>query len=298
METKGLLYNDFPKSMKILIVADVDIASASILSERFVPHDPIFDFILACGPFHSSASPSAAVATAAATTATNSTEQNAVIEGDIATAIAHLENMVCRVIYLPAESDPPATLHSQLHLTPNSVNIYARQMLLRDNLYVSGFTEKSDDLVTAGLPHDDDRSPDSDDELEGVEIKSSTSSISIINEIITNTLKENGDESSSSTDSSTGSSASDGIFILNYKYTHTLSHFLFHMPELLQRAGLMLCIVPTLSEESQRLPASFGSMTIVVPKSLRYGGHYCIVNLQLQDDSNRWMVDSVENHTL
>lgn len=119
----------FPRKIRLAVLNDVDINSASLFAEKYVPQTPQFDAIVVAGPFASSSSSSSS--------SSLTLEQIAVAQGDMASIIAQLENVVCRVIYLPAEEDPPATLLKQLHLTPNSVNIYARRMNLRGNLFIS-----------------------------------------------------------------------------------------------------------------------------------------------------------------
>lgn len=53
-------------------------------------------------------------------------------EGDMTSAIALLENIVCRVCYVPGHSDPEGTRRSseEAHprLTPNSVNVHERML--------------------------------------------------------------------------------------------------------------------------------------------------------------------------
>jgi hypothetical protein len=141
-------FQERPSTVNILLVFDVDTHSASLLAERFVPSKPQFDMVIVVGPF--SRAP------------LTSKEEVATTEGDIASTLAQLENIVCRVVYLSGESDPPSTLIEQLHLTPNSVNIYARKLDLREGLYISGFTETGENLHEGRMPEDVDRSPDSD----------------------------------------------------------------------------------------------------------------------------------------
>ena len=69
--------------LTLLLVSDVDILSASRLAEFFVPKPPQFDCCIVCGPFtHSEIT---------------SKEDEAIAEGDMASTIAQLENIVCRV---------------------------------------------------------------------------------------------------------------------------------------------------------------------------------------------------------
>jgi hypothetical protein len=263
------------KKLKILLISDIDITSASLLSEKYIPNSPEFDLVIACGPFtHDIA---------------NSPEEIAIAEGDMASTISQLENIVCHVVYLPSEVDPPSSLSMQLHLTPNSVNTHARYMSLKEDLYVIGFTEKSEALKTAKLPNDIDRSPESDDELDNVEVISSTTSIDIINEICTNSNfgEENNDNKVNNISKKTG------IFILNYKYSHTLNHVLFHIPEVLNDSNINICVIPSNTEESKRLPSKLGKLNLIVLKSLKNGGNYTILNLVNKNLS--WNVLNIEN---
>jgi hypothetical protein len=89
-------------------------------------------------------------------------------------------------------------------------------------------------------------------------------------------------------------SEESGIFILNYKYSHTINHFLFHMPECLNSAGVSICIIPLPSctvGEALRLSSSFGNLSIVVPPSLKNEGRYCVATLILVD--GKWAIDSI-----
>ncbi len=73
-------------SLRLLVVHDVDIHSSSLLAEKYVPLTPEYDAVLAIGPFYHTPF-----------TNQNKLEDYAVAEGDIASGIAQLENIVCRV---------------------------------------------------------------------------------------------------------------------------------------------------------------------------------------------------------
>ena len=232
-------FHQFSPVTSLLILYDTDIASASLLAEKFVALNVVVDAIVVIGPFiHKDVFKSEDLATA---------------EGDMASTIAQLENISCRVIYLPADTDPPNSLVGQLHLTPNSVNIFARRLILRDGLFISGHTETGAHLEGGKIPEHADRSEESDDELENVEVKNSTSSMSIIKEILqagdTQQRKEMEPETAAQQTSSSSSLNNDnspfsGIFVMNYKYVHTLNYFLFHMSDDLRDAGVSVCILP------------------------------------------------------
>eukprot|EP01036_Dinobryon_divergens_P025120 gene25120-33638_t len=270
-----------PEKLTFLVCADVDGPSSLELAEYFVPTlKPRFDAVLVCGPFtHQNIS---------------SDEQRITAEGDIASIIAQFENVVCRVIYLPTEKDPPNTLVDQMYLTPNSVGIHGRKLRLAPTLSIYGFAERSGDISNANTFAEDDNNNE-EEHLNSVEVKSGLS-VSIINEII-NAVPE---ESSSVASSSPEIHKETGIFMLNYKFAHTLNQFLFHLSDKLERAGIDLVVITSdnLDETSSRLPSTFGSLHIVAPKSLRLGRFYSVVEMVFEADSNRWKVESVSAHCL
>jgi len=192
------------------------------------------------------------------------------------------------VVYLPSEVDPPKTLIEQMNLTPNSMGIHGRRLQLAKHLFVSGFAEKGGDVSYGKVPASVDRTAESDDELESVEIKSGLS-ISIINEILTSS-------STSGTDSKDNGS---GIFVLNYKFSHTLNQFLFHMSDVLEKKGVDLAVITSSNpEETSRLPLKFGSLSIAAPKSLRHGGFYTSVQMDYDGDHSMWRSTSITTESL
>lgn len=316
------LFEKTPESIRLIICTDTDgkrfnpsiifclcfamiwrliARSALLLAEHFIPSRPCFDAVILCGPF---------------THSELLTEEQRVIAegnffkrlqyymrtlfgdylGDVASIIAQFENIVCRVIYLPSESDPASILMKQMYLTPNSISIHGRRLELAPNLFISGFAEKGNDLSYSKMPDSVDRSADSDEELESIEIKSGLS-ISIINEIL-QPSKADGSESSEYMEKIAGNIPSEsGIFVLNYKYSHTLNQFLFHMADVLDQQGVDLAIISSCNpEETSRLPAKFGTLSIAAPKSLRHGGHYTVVNMTR--DGERWRTESVVTRSL
>ena len=228
-------FHQFAPVTTFLVLYDTDIASASLLAEKFVALNVVVDAIIVVGPFiHKDVFKQEDLATA---------------EGDMASTIAQLENISCRVIYLAADTDPPNSLIGQLHLTPNSVNIFARRLVLRDGLFITGHTETGAHLEGGKIPDHVDRSEESDDELENVEVKNSASSMSIIKEI----LQAGDAQQTPSSSSLNNDNALSGIFVMNYKYVHTLNYFLFHMSDDLRDAGVSVCILPHVTGEPPHL---------------------------------------------
>ena len=270
-------FHQFAPTTTFLVLYDTDIASASLLAEKFVALNVVVDAIVVVGPFiHKDVFKQEDLATA---------------EGDMASTIAQLENISCRVIYLAADTDPPNSLVGQLHLTPNSVNIFARRLVLRDGLFITGHTETGAHLEGGKLPDHVDRSEESDDELENVEVKNSATSMSIIKEILqagdAQQRKEIEEETAAKQSSTSSSLNNDnvlfsGIFVMNYKYVHTLNYFLFHMSDELRDAGVSVCILPHVTGE---LPSNdYLNLTIrwfnSISHSIIQPTHYIITPFQ------------------
>ena len=247
--------------------------------------------------------------------------------------IAALELIQCRVIYLPTEADPIKSYQEQLYLTPNSLNIHARRMSLFSNLFIAGFTEtpvavmsstssnrvgdtgKKEDILLQKLPMESLSHEGDNDEMDDLEVSSGLTSIKIIEDIISQSQISSSPESETGMIDETQSnkiqkSNAKGIFILNYKYTHTLNHFLFHMPELLENAGINICIalsappplVDSNQEDSDRppslntslhLPKKFGPLNIVTPVSLRLQKQYVILSL-IETNELDWVFEKAD----
>lgn len=267
-------YDEQIKKVRILFLSDVDIDSATRLSEHFVPKAPQFDACVVCGPFSAESDELEERKTR---------EAEAVAVGDMSTTLAQLENIVCRVIYLPSEGDPRSAMNEQLHLTPNSINIHARELPLVDGLNISGLTELQDTLgeKTTEPVMDSGDDPADPDEFGTTTHEKSTGGDTI--NLLLGDLAKNKDDAS--------------IFLLNHKYMHTLNTFLFHKPEMIERAGLVLCVVPRSDEVTARLPAKLGRTNFLVPKSLRQGGHYSFADFEITEHGP-WTLTGVESTKL
>jgi hypothetical protein len=138
------------QTFRILVVADVDLKSASALAEYTLQQkNQVFDasridLCIACGPFcrdqdllpylrgkqktarqnlHQSQ-----LKSPENTPFFRSQEETVALEGLMTAALSQLESIVCRVVYCPGSSDPLTTLLSAKRLTPNSRNVH-RQWL-------------------------------------------------------------------------------------------------------------------------------------------------------------------------
>lgn len=304
----------YPKKdeLRFLVLSDIDIESTSLLADRIVPEDPKYDCIIVSGPFtHCEV---------------RTDEESALVHGDLANMLAQLENIVCRVLFMCTDNDPVSLLTGQLHLTPNSVNLHARTLLLANKMFALGFTETKGNLESnKKLPKDVSRSEESDDELEslGVGVQASNSSISIIEELFDkvksdpagiansnplNKISTSDDSSTKDKEESTDNYMTEeqtnghfGIFVLNYKFSHTLNHLLFHLPEKTRQAGISLAIIPPpVTEHGEephpnpvKLPQKVGNLTVISPKSLRQGGHYLEVVIKREDSNAEWAVQDI-----
>lgn len=266
--------------LKILIVYDIDIQSSNKISEKYVCNNNnlIFDCCILIGSFNNFN--------------IKIKEEETLLLGNISSIIAQFENIICRVIYLCSYNDPITAISSQLCLTPNSININSRSLPLIDGLYIAGYTENENVLSVYSS------NEDSDDETMGFEVQTSTS-VKIINEVLVN--------APSYAYPNIPTSLLSGIFLLNYKYVHTLNHFLFFQSELLQSSNVKLAIIPTASttttttegEENEKsnikLPRQLRGLTIVSPPSLRLTGGYSIVTYRKVNNNFDNFVNNNQN---
>ena len=259
------------KKARILFLSDVDIESATRLAEHFVPKTPQFDAIVVCGPF-----------SADATEEIKSKEADALALGDMSSTLAQLENIVCRVIYLPAEWDPRSALEEELHLTPNTVNIHGREMPLVAGLNIAGLTEIEESIGDEEEPIMDSGDDPPVPDPVGQTMRAESKSASTVTTLLENLTKCEADSS---------------IFLLNHRYMHTLNSFLFYRQELLEQAGIVLCVIPRSDEVTARLPTKMGNINFLVPKSLRQGGHYSFADFEITEDGP-WALTKIESTQL
>ena len=253
--------------LRVLLCHDLDLRSSIQLTDLLVRRGRKFDLVLLCGPF-----------TSVLNRIPISAEEEAIRVADLSSIIAQFENVVCRVVYLPSDYDPSKLRgDKQLFLTPNSMGINQCMLPLTPSLSIIGFLEEESMLnLESALPYDFDRSPDSDDELEGIVVKSS-SSISGVQRLLENVKASQ-------------STAMSQIFVLNYKFATSLNQFLYHMPHLTN--DIILCVLPQVSESPLNVPLRHGPNTILLsPKSLRSGSfHY---ELNLSKSGSSWQVSEL-----
>ena len=146
-----------PTKYKIMCISDVDLRSISNLSEWCLKNEDeigAVDFIICVGNL---------TPTMEGDNENNdgnslSPEEAAAKEGTITSMLSQLENIVCRVVFVPGEGDPKSlrtmsTLRVQggglpkkydhLRLTPNARNIHKLSLPLSFNLGCCGYSEES-----------------------------------------------------------------------------------------------------------------------------------------------------------
>lgn len=270
-----------PQSLRFLVLADVDMMSVTKLSEHFIHLSPQFDCIIVIGPHGLKPS--------------NSAEDTAVALGDMASIIAQLENIVCRVIYLPTEMEPSQVLTEQLHLTPNSVNIHGRRINLLDDMFVLGYSERSENFALSKCETGDDDNEDG----EATQVLSGTA-INIIEKLLVSGEHQQPlvTTEGNSILKSVSPPALFGLFALQYYYSHTLNHVLFHMMKELTYAQIKVCLLSSRNvEELNRLPTTLGGLSLVNVKSLQQG-FYSVLEIQRDQSSDIWKVFSNNTHAM
>lgn len=203
LQLPQLRHREIP-TLRILVVADIDLECASALAEAALVPDPDnplqqVDLCIACGPFcrpdelntyyqgrqlqlrsrhgptHPGQQPHPFSHPPLITSPykhqqfpikppKRSREETAALEGLMTAAISQLESIVCRVLYIPGETDPICKRNKR-RLTPNSRNLHQHWMPLSPGLGCAGLLhldwEKYDEQEEE-LEDDDDE----DDDLE------------------------------------------------------------------------------------------------------------------------------------
>ena len=164
-----------------------------------------------------------------------------------------------------------------------AMNINGTKVLLNEKLYIAGYDEHATDLKDINSIVEDTIDDDMLEEQEMIRqqfnIDTAETTTQTINEIL----------------SSDNSNQYNGIFVFNYKYTHSLNKFLFY-PEIVNTDDIRLLIIPSMSDEASRLPKSYGNYQILVPKSFSTTGVYHkIVMKSLQ---NQWTILDINECTI
>jgi hypothetical protein len=292
-----------PSEMKFLVLRDLDIASVSRLAEHFVHNSPQFTACIACGPFSPCPDDS-------------SPEDVALALGNAATTIAQLENIVCRVIYLPSAEDPVEMLFKELHLTPNSVNIHGRWLQLAPSLFIGGYTEKSQLHAKEAAAESGD---EDQEEQDGKATLESSNSGEVIREMLMNIPADNTDTGGSLSlkissegdgDDAKPSSEGDGerkgphsIFMLDTAYAHTMNQVLFHARAEMAHAGVSTCICPSMENRDNSIvdaKKKIKDLNLLGPLSLKDKSKYLVLDYSRsgkETESIGWEMSNAQFHS-
>lgn len=164
--------HDAPPTLRILVVADIDLASASALSEytlNWNNSSKSIDLCIACGPFCRDDDLIPYLQGSQHRRRKRiyrSKEQAAGLEGLMTAALSQLESIVCRVVYCPGLTDPLTVLQQHRRLTPNSRNIHQQWLQLVPGLGCAGLLYLEQTTVALEAPTEEDRSDENGDEEE------------------------------------------------------------------------------------------------------------------------------------
>ena len=162
------------KSLRVLVISDVDIKSAAQLAD-FSVHDADFnnslnagiknglqpayndgiELCMACGPFvhdhiRSNERDEGGDSSKTVKQMNQTLEQDIGNEGFMTCVLSQLENIVCRLVYVPCKTcDPRRTTEDglngdHLRLTPNSRNVYNRILPMLYGLGVAGLSGRQE----------------------------------------------------------------------------------------------------------------------------------------------------------
>ena len=145
-----------PPSLKILVVADIDLTSAAALAEHALQNQEELgggniDCIIACGPFARDDDVRRQYLQGRNRRIQRkpherSRQETAALEGIMSSTLSQLESIVCRVVYVPHPTDPSTTIapskensRQHLRLTSNSVNVHEQWLPLAPGIGCCGF---------------------------------------------------------------------------------------------------------------------------------------------------------------
>ncbi|GMH94163.1 hypothetical protein TrVE_jg1246 [Triparma verrucosa] len=144
-----------PTNPNILLLSSPTLELSSRLSETFLlsplsPPEGFPDLTIVLGPF------------LPLPPTLPSPEHLAATTGTITSTLSQLENIVCRLLYLPSPLDPPQP--SSTRLTPNSRNITKLKLPLTTSITITGLVQRLNVAsVLTSLSSIDDSIADSDD---------------------------------------------------------------------------------------------------------------------------------------
>lgn len=263
--------------VRLLVLSDLDVPSCFMLSEFCVQKLNYFDGIIVLGPF------------------------NTPHTYEMSIALAHLENVVCRVIYLPCGLDNTESLLSQVHLTPNSVNIFARKIPLANGLFVTGYSEVSSALVKSN------NNEVYDDLCMDYE---STTTVENINELLTDSCDMNFvfDEQTVNLYDKWNpplkkNAVNFGILALTTCFSASLNQILFHSDDLFVNSNTKMILMSHISDTgydhstTSRLPKKVGDVDIIGVPSLKKDKAFIAIEFT-KDSSGSWSCVNQEKRSI
>ena len=147
-----------PPTLRILAVADIDLASAAALAEYSLNEKELgagnVDLCIACGPFVRDEDVRKRYLQGRSkwrqqhrAPQDRTREETAALEGLMTAALSQLESIVCRLVFCPHPTDPSTTIFTTEHLrlTPNSVNVHQRWLQLAPGIGCSGYAGITDE---------------------------------------------------------------------------------------------------------------------------------------------------------
>lgn len=289
-------------SLCLLVVADIDLPSASALAEDALCHLPdggtLIDCICACGPFVDPRTDLQPYMSSPSETVQSSPELTHALEGLVTGCLSQLENIVCRVVWVPSTAQDPTSLFSreskksyepsQQRLTPNSRNVNRQHLPLAPGLACYGLSASSAKGGGSSLGETDDgkeeamKSCSFDEETDEC-ISSLFSKLS--SQEAPSPIKTEPDDTSHPPWEAFSATAT--IVLTTGVSSTTL------IESERKNAGLLLHICASTSSKTK---PSY-SNNVLIPGSLKERGEYCLVHLHVDPSSSSsyaWQVEKVD----
>lgn len=256
--------------MRILIVYDLTIQGAAALAEHFVSKEIRVDLILMLGPLIDSRDYSEPKNR-------DQWAKNASRLGDISSTIALLENIVCRVVYLPTEIDI-LVKDKEHHMTPNALNVHDRVLQLHKGLFVCGIIDNEG--IIQGFEEDDPNE-------EHVNAELSDDKLRILRSFV--------QQQTSLHSHNMGDECSTMLMLYKYTYASSLNHVLFHSSALLHASNVRCMVITPMEQdkESEAVPIApialppaqtIDGVVVIAPPSFSQTQEYLMLDLDQERD--------------
>jgi hypothetical protein len=321
-----------PRRHRLLVISDLDLPTSSSLSEHLLQKKQHLqvDLIIIVGSLLPPPSNPSAI------TPPQTLEQTSSNIGTLTTIISQLENIVCRIIYIPSSTTPtpllkPSKTHNTMpRLTPNSLNMSNRFIKMSYKLGIVGYTETLNvhNAYTDGIDGIDgidDVDSDDDDALDN--------DVVMMNDV--RALVEKGVRNSAEPAVTDGLDVHQSILVTAFNSSnrpnvrpnvrpngrpngrpnvHTrndeineeegfkrINPLLNYLQEPVAQQSHLLHIATSNSvtkpTTADKIDATVNNTRFVVPGSLRLNGDYVFVEIGLNEDC-RWSVENVQFCTI